>query len=68
MLRLLAKRLSNKEIAEELSISPATVKRHTVNIYQKLNVGTRHEAVAEAIARGLLPPSDSAARRLTGRS
>jgi LuxR family maltose regulon positive regulatory protein len=56
VLALLAKRLSNKEIARELSISPMTVKRHTVNIYQKLLVGSRREAVASAIALGILPP------------
>jgi LuxR family maltose regulon positive regulatory protein len=56
VLALLAKRLSNKEIARELSISPMTVKRHTVNIYQKLLVGGRREAVARGIALGILPP------------
>ena len=38
ILSLLAQRLSNKEIADQLYISPITVKRHTINIYQKLNV------------------------------
>jgi LuxR family maltose regulon positive regulatory protein len=57
VLALLAKRLSNKEIAHELSISPMTVKRHTVNIYQKLLVQGRREAVARATALGILPPS-----------
>jgi LuxR family maltose regulon positive regulatory protein len=56
VLALLAKRLSNKEIARELSISPMTVKRHTVNIYQKLLVEGRREAVARAIALGMLFP------------
>jgi LuxR family maltose regulon positive regulatory protein len=55
VLGLLAERLSNKEIARELSISPMTVKRHTVNIYQKLLVQGRREAVARAIALGILP-------------
>jgi LuxR family maltose regulon positive regulatory protein len=56
VLAWLAKRLSNKEIARELSISPMTVKRHTVNIYQKLLVGSRREAVASAVVLGILPP------------
>jgi LuxR family maltose regulon positive regulatory protein len=56
VLGLLALRLSNKEIARELCISPMTVKRHTVNIYQKLRVDGRREAVARATALGILPP------------
>ncbi|MEZ4563375.1 MAG: LuxR C-terminal-related transcriptional regulator [Thermomicrobiales bacterium] len=38
ILALLGKRDSNKEIAARLFISPATVKRHTVSIYRKLDV------------------------------
>ena len=37
-----------------LSISPMTVKRHSSNIYQKLAVGDRREAVAKAAALGLV--------------
>ena len=54
VLALLAQRLSNKEIARVLSISPMTVKRHSSNIYQKLAVGGRREAVAKAAALGLV--------------
>jgi LuxR family maltose regulon positive regulatory protein len=57
VLALLGQRLSNKEIARELSISPMTVKRHTVNIYQKLLVSGRREAVAKAVALGILSPT-----------
>jgi LuxR family transcriptional regulator, maltose regulon positive regulatory protein len=48
VLKLLEERLSNKEIARRLVISPATVKRHTLSIYTKLGVPGRHEAVAKA--------------------
>ena len=54
ILRLLAERLSNREIAEQLFISLGTVKRHTANIYQKLSVEGRRPAVAKAIGIGLL--------------
>ncbi len=43
--------LSNKQIAKKLMISPATVKRHSVNIYSKLGVSSRTQAAAKA--RGL---------------
>jgi ATP/maltotriose-dependent transcriptional regulator MalT len=54
VLALLAQRLSNKEIAQALTISPQTVKRHATNMYQKLQASGRREAVANAIRLGLL--------------
>jgi len=54
ILELLAKRYSNKEIAAELVISPATVKRHTINLYGKLSVHNRRDAVGAARALGLI--------------
>lgn len=54
ILELLAQRLSAKEIAQRLIISDRTVKRHTANIYQKLAVHGRQQAVAEAKSLGLL--------------
>ena len=56
VLALLRQRLSNKEIASQLVLSAATVKRYTVNIYQKLGVNKRRDAVIRAEALGLLPP------------
>ena len=56
VLLLLAQELSNKKIAQQLNISPLTVKRHTINIYQKLSVSNRHDAVQAAQALGIVTP------------
>jgi len=54
LLALIAAGKSNKEIASQLYISIGTVKRHTVNIFTKLDVRNRTEAVARAREMGLL--------------
>jgi LuxR family maltose regulon positive regulatory protein len=54
VLRLLAENLRDKEIAAKLFISPATVKRHCANLYGKLEVKGRREAVERARALGML--------------
>ena len=53
ILTQLADRLSNKEIADKLNISTVTVKRHAANIYQKLGVHGRRQAVAKAAGLGI---------------
>jgi LuxR family maltose regulon positive regulatory protein len=57
VLGLLAARLNNSEIADRLHISTVTVKRHVANIYQKLGVHGRREAVAKAEGLGMLKRS-----------
>lgn len=54
ILRLLTSGARNKEIAAQLWISERTVKFHLANLYQKLGVTTRTEAVHQARQRGLL--------------
>jgi DNA-binding NarL/FixJ family response regulator len=53
-LELLARRLYNQEIADELCISLETVKTHVKGIFQKLDVSNRREAVAKAATLNLL--------------
>jgi len=48
LLRLLTTRLSSREIAKKLVISVNTVRSHTKNIYSKLDVHSRHAAIAQA--------------------
>ena len=54
VLRLMAMGWSNTHIAEALSISEGTVKNHVINIYSKLDLRTRAEAVAWAWRYGLV--------------
>ena len=54
VLMLLARRYANKEIAQELFITPNTVKRHTLQIFAKLGVNDRRAAVERAQQLGLL--------------
>ncbi len=54
VLRLLARGLRNKEIAARLIVSERTVNFHLANIYQKLNVSGRTEALSKALEQGLI--------------
>ncbi|MBN1287783.1 MAG: AAA family ATPase [Anaerolineae bacterium] len=54
VLRLVAAGLTNREIAGRLVVSPNTVKKHTINIYSKLNASNRTQAVEKARAFGIL--------------
>jgi pimeloyl-ACP methyl ester carboxylesterase/DNA-binding CsgD family transcriptional regulator len=54
VLALVARGLTDREIAEQLVISPHTVHRHVANVRQKLGATSRSAAVAEAARLGLL--------------
>jgi HD-GYP domain-containing protein (c-di-GMP phosphodiesterase class II) len=58
VLRLLARGLSNKEIAERLVISPKTVGNHVEHIYAKIGASTRAAAGLFAMRHGLLPEEE----------
>jgi DNA-binding NarL/FixJ family response regulator len=54
VLRIAASGLSNRAIAQELSLSPRTVQLHLEHIFEKMAVGSRTEAVVTALKRGWL--------------
>jgi DNA-binding NarL/FixJ family response regulator len=54
ILKLLTSGMSNKEIAERLFLSQRTVKAHLTNIFNKLNVASRSEAIVKGLQWGLV--------------
>jgi two-component system NarL family response regulator len=54
VLRLIAKGKSNQQISTELNIAESTVRFHANNIFSKLNVGDRTQAVITAVNRGIV--------------
>jgi NarL family two-component system response regulator LiaR len=58
MLKLLAIGMSNKEIAQKLCLSLRTVKAHMSNIFIKMNVASRSEALVKALKSGMLTLED----------
>ena len=62
MLRLLARGLSNKQIAARLVITPKTVGNHVEHIYAKIGASTRAGASLFAMQHGLLPEEESQSR------
>ena len=59
VVRLLARGLTNEEIAERAFISKATVKSHVSHILVKLRRNTRLEVVVWTYERGLVRPGES---------
>ena len=66
VLKFTARGLSNRDIAESLFVSERTVQSHLANIFKKLNVGSRTEAVLLALKEGWLDLSDLPQRKAHG--
>jgi DNA-binding NarL/FixJ family response regulator len=60
VLRMVARGLSNKEIASQLVITPKTVSNHVEHIYSKIGASTRASAALFAMRCGLLPEEQPA--------
>jgi len=54
ILKLVALGMSNKEIADKLFLSERTIKGHLTNIFNKLNVASRSEAIVKGLQWGLV--------------
>ena len=61
MLILLARGLSNRQIAERLVITPKTAGNHVEHIYAKIGTSSRAGAAMFAVQHGLLPEEKAAA-------
>ena len=58
VLLMVARGMGNHQIAISLHLSEATVKRHLANVYPKMGVSSRGEAVRMALSRGWITPRD----------
>ena len=59
VIKLTAKGMSNKDIADELFISERTVQTHLINIFRKLGVSSRTQAVLYALRKGWITINDA---------
>jgi len=63
ILKLAAEGMSNKDIAEKLFLGLRTVKAHLTNIFNKMGVGSRTEAIIKGLREGYITFDDVSQRR-----
>lgn len=68
VIKALAQGLSNKQIARELDISEKTVRNYASNIYKKLHIFDRTQAVLYAIREGIVDPDNPGPSRTSSRA
>lgn len=59
VLKLAAKGITNQEIAQELALSARTVQAHLSTVFSKMQVGSRTEAVVQALRKGWFTLEDT---------
>ena len=59
ILQVMARGLSNDDIAEELHLAESTIRKHATNIYRKLGVDSAREAIAWAWQNGIMSSSEA---------
>ena len=59
ILRLASRGMSNKEIADKLYLSVRTIKAHLTNIFNKMGVGSRIDAIIKGLKEGLITIDES---------
>lgn len=63
MVTFLAQGLSNKEIAQQMTVSEQTIKTHVYNVFRKLEVGNRIELTLFAVRHGLIEQAPAGAKK-----
>jgi DNA-binding NarL/FixJ family response regulator len=53
---------SNKEVAQELGLSPRTVQTHLASVFSKMGVASRTEAVIKGLRSGIIKEADLGGR------
>ena len=59
ILQVMARGLSNDDIAEELHLAESTIRKHATNIYRKLGVDSAREAIAWAWQNGIMSSTET---------